>query len=91
MPSKGAQPAHKPAVTAAEYALFCWLRLHPDIAATYHIKDCHGATSIGSMLFQLLWALGMDVQWYDRMDHKPTGTANEKAAAWIKFVSRRLD
>ena len=91
MPSKGDAPDKRPAITNAEYSLFCWLRLHPAIAATYHIKDCHGGTSIGSMLFQLLWALGMDVQWYDRMDHEPTGTANEKAAAWIKSVSRRLD
>ena len=89
MPSKGDAPAARPAVTAAEYALFCWLRLHPNVAKTYHIEDCNGATSIGSMLLQLLQALGMDVRWYDRMDEEPKGRANQKAAAWIKSVSVR--
>ena len=40
MPSKGEAPDKRPAVTKTEYALFCWLRLHPDVAKTYGINDC---------------------------------------------------
>ena len=89
MPSKGEAPDKRPAVTHAEYSLFCWLRLNPKVAATYGIKDCNGSTSIGSMLLQTLEAQGMDVKWYDRMDAAPSGSANEKAAAWIQKVGRR--
>ena len=54
MPSRGAAPDKRPACTAAEYALFCYLRLHPEIAKTYGIKECGVNTSIGSMLQQML-------------------------------------
>ena len=89
MPSKGDAPDKRPAVTLQEYALFCWLRLHQDVAKTYGIKECNGNTSIGSMLFQTLNAQGMHVDWYERLDAEPDGTANEKAAAYIKRVGRR--
>ena len=40
------------------------------------------------MLQQTLQAQGMKVEWFERMDEEPSGKANEKAAAWIKKVSR---
>jgi len=33
-------------VSPAEFALFCWLRLHPKEAATYGIEDCDGETAL---------------------------------------------
>ena len=77
------KPAHSAGLTAKEYALFCYLRLHPDVAATYGIttckQDCSGCqrrktcagvsqkTTIGWMLMQTLEAQGMNVSWYDRL------------------------
>ena len=76
---------HQGSLSHEEHALFCWLRLHPDVAATYGIKRCNGMTRVGSMLMQTLEAQGMDVKWYERL---PPGTpaadakSNEKSAAW---------
>ena len=86
---------HTPTVSPAEFALFCWLRLHPKEAATYGIEDCDGNTTIGSMLFQTLHSQGMDVKWHAQV---PNGSAeanergrssNAAAAAFIKSVTRR--
>ena len=52
---------HRPSVTPSEFALFCWLRLHPKEAETYGIEKCDGETTIGSMLLQTLRSQGMDV------------------------------
>ena len=92
MASKAPKPAHSVGCTREQFALMCWLRMHPAVAATYGIKACNGATTMGSMLLQTLWAQGMDVTWHERL---PKGTPaadakpNEKGAAWIKAVSRR--
>ena len=75
--------AHVAGLTATEYALLCYLRLHPDVAATYGIttckQDCSGCqrrktcagvsqkTTIGWMLMQTLEAQGMKVEWYDQL------------------------
>ena len=89
--SKGAHSAHAPGVTKSEFALFCYLRTHADVAATYGITQCHGKTTIGSMLVQTLWAQGMHVEWYERLPNgvDADGTGNEGGAAWIKKVGRR--
>ena len=39
MPAHGKQ-AHFAGLTEAEHGLFCFLRLHPDVAATYGITTC---------------------------------------------------
>ena len=54
-------------VTHVEYALFCFLRLHPDTAKTYGIDRCDGNTTIGSMLMQTLEAQGMKAEWYAQL------------------------
>ena len=49
-------------------------------------------TSIGSMLQQMLEAMGMDVVWYEQLPagaEDASGNANQEAAVWIKKVSRR--
>ena len=48
--SKGEQSDHRICITDDEFALLCWLRENPDVAATYGIKDCNGKTTIGAML-----------------------------------------
>ena len=84
--------AHRPGVTATEFALFCWLRRNPDVAASYGITQCNGETTIGSLLLQTLKAQGMDVDWFAQV---PSGavtedsTSNEKAASFIKKVTKR--
>jgi hypothetical protein len=89
-PSAAPKADHTPGVTRNEFSFFCWLRLHPEVAATYGIT-CNGKTTIGSMLCQTLNAQGCVVEWYERLpeaipaDAKP----NERAAAWVKKVSRR--
>ena len=55
---------HRPCITREENALFCYLRLHPDVSNTYGIKSCTGKTTIGSMLVQTLHAQGLNVDWY---------------------------
>ena len=88
--SKAAKPDHTPGVTTSEFALFCYLRTHAEVAATYGIKQCHGKTTIGSMLQQLLEAQGAVVAWHEEL---PEGSnelvGNDKAAAFISSFSRR--
>ena len=81
---------HRPIITPTENAVMCFLRLNPKVAKSYGI-DVDGNTSPGSMLLQTLESQGMDVQWFDRMPAAdPKGlTANQKAAAFIKSISRR--
>ena len=90
--SKSAAPKadHACGLTRNEYALFCWLRLNPSVALTYGI-ECHGKTTIGSMLCQTLKSQGCDVQWYERLPEATPADAkpNDRAAAWIKKVSKR--
>jgi hypothetical protein len=88
--SKAPTPDHRVGCTRAEYAVFCWLRLHGDVAATYGIKSCNGKTTIGSMLLQLLTALGADIDWHDALpDGSDELSGNDKAAAFISKFSRR--
>jgi hypothetical protein len=92
MAPKGTGPAHRPAVTTWEYAVFCYLRLHPEVAETYGINEVDGATSLGSMLLQTLQAQGMSVAFHDDLpdDAIPDdASANVKAAAYIDTVGRR--
>ena len=65
--SKATQPDTRPGCTFDEFAVFCYLRLNPDIAKTYGIKECGGNTTIGSMLMQALEALGMQVNWHKQL------------------------
>ena len=97
MPKRAASADHSPGVTAEEYAVFCWLRLHPDVAATYGIKTCkhgcagcggrakcqgvNGKTTIGWMLMQLLEAQGADVSWYARVPAHTHAKGGNEAAA----------
>ena len=83
---------HTPTVSPAEFALFCWLRLHPKEAATYGIEVCDGKTTIGSMLVQTLRSQGMDVKWHLQVPNgviNDESTSNEKGAAFIKSVGVR--
>ena len=85
-------PVVRPSLQPAENALVCYLRLHPSLAATYGIRSCDGNTSIGSMLMQSLESQGMNVAWYERLPADvpaANATMNQKAAAWIKSVTRR--
>ena len=59
----GTQAAHRVCLNEEEYSLLCWLRLHPDTAAKYGIKKCHGHTRVGSMLMQMLAWMGAVVEW----------------------------
>ena len=69
---------HRPGVTPSEFALFCWLRLHPKEAATYGIEDCDGKTTIGSMLVQTLHSQGMDVKWHLQV---PNGAITDESTS----------
>ena len=92
MPSKAAAPDKRPAVTNAEYALCCWLRLHPHVAMTYGIEACDGSTGIGSMLMQVLQHLGMHAEWYKQLPNgvpAEDATPNEKSAAWVKQIGKK--
>ena len=93
MPSKAKAPAHRPGVSESEHALFCYLRLHPSVAAAYGIKECNGMTTIGSMLSQTLAAQGMAVDWYTQLPNDAPGHAavgsNEAGAQYIKKVGTR--
>ena len=83
---------HRPSITPSEFALFCWLRRNPKVAATYGIEKCDGETTIGSMLLQTLDSQGMDVKWHLQVPNgaiTDESTSNEKGAALIKSVSRR--
>ena len=85
------RPAHTPGVTKDEFALFCWLRLYPDVCMSRRPTDgirCNGSTTIGSMLVQTLQSQGMAVEWYKQLPGPPSDTAkpNERAAAFIKRV-----
>ena len=89
---KEAPISHRPGVTAVEYALFCYLRENPSVAATYGIKQCGKSTTIGSVLRQTLQAQGMGADWYERLPdaiNNEDSTRNERSAAWIKKVTRR--
>ena len=87
--TKTAKSRKQTSVGIDEYALLCWLRLHPDVAKTYGIKRCDGSTSLGSMMLQLLEAMGMDVKWHDEYNPPAKGVANVKWASYIKSVTRR--
>ena len=90
--SKVAHPAHASALTHAEFALMCYLRLHPAVAKTYGITKCNGMTTIGSMLVQTLEAQGMGVEWHERLPKGVSadeGTPNERGAKWIKKAKPR--
>ena len=79
-------------IDEAEYAVMCYLRLHPDVCKSYGIKEHKGLNmSIGAMLLQTLNAQGMRVDWYDQEQTQPAkATPNEKwANSWIKSVTRR--
>ncbi len=96
MPSNGPTPDHRTAVSHEEYALFCWLRLHPDLASTYGITQCDKQESIGSMLYQVLRTAGMNVEWYKQLPNGADAAARaskDKAlwlnAMWIKRVARK--
>jgi hypothetical protein len=92
MPSLVGAPDKRSSITFAEYALLCWLRLNNEVASSYGIKECHGKTTIGSMLLQTLRAQGMNVEWFQRLpvgaDTDAVGT-NEAGAAWIKKATKR--
>ena len=91
MPNSAAPKSdHAPGVTHNEFALFCWLRINPQVAATYGI-ECNGKTTIGSMLCQTLKSQGCVVEWYERLPHATPDDAkpNARAAAWIKKVGKR--
>ena len=83
---------HRPCITREENALFCYLRLHPDVSNTYGIKSCTGKTTIGSMLVQTLHAQGLNIDWYSSQQQPQTAAAkgtNAAGASWVKQVSRR--
>lgn len=85
--SKAAAPDKRSHVSLHEYALFCYLRLHPEVAKTYGIKICTGKTTIGSMLLQTLQAQGMHVEWHQRLPvvaAPPAKGSNEEGASYIK-------
>ena len=91
--SKGKQSDHRICITDDEFALLCWLRENPDVAATYGIKDCNGKTTIGAMLAQTLDAQGMKVLWHkqlpnDAPGHDARGT-NASGAQYIQKVGKR--
>ena len=93
MPSKAKQSDHRMCVTSAEFAVLCWLRLHPDVAATYGIKECNGKTTIGSMFLQTLAAQGMAVDWYSQLPVDAPGHdarhTNEAGAQYIRKAGTR--
>lgn len=76
----------------AEYALFCWLRLHGDVAESFGISSCNEQTSVGSMLLQLLEAQGIKVKWHpllprdDVVDLKSYQSVT--AATYVKAVTK---
>ena len=74
MPSNGKAADHRVSVLDEEYALFCWLKLHPDVCKTYGMKNVHKDTRIGEMLLATLQAQGMSVDWYSQVPrrHPPT-------------------
>ena len=86
MPSKGKQSDHRVCITGAEFALMCYLRLNPGVAATYGIKDCNGMTTIGSMLKQtLLPRVRERVLKYDAKDRYPYWEHKEtKESKWVE-------
>jgi hypothetical protein len=77
---------------ADEYAVVCYLRLHPAVAKTYGIASCSGKTTVGSMLLQTLESQGMGVELYKQL---PNGvpaddyTKNQHGSKWIKDIKRR--
>ena len=80
----GDEVVTRPGISKSENAVWCWLRLHPEVAKTYGIKACCEDTRIGSMLLQTLEAQGMDVQWYERLPNgvnADEGTPNERGAS----------
>ena len=90
--SKGKAPDHRVGMTKEDFALFCWLRQHPDVAATYGIKSCNGMTLVGSMLRQTLEAQGMAVEWHLQLPNDATGdaaTGNTAGAQFIKKIGAR--
>lgn len=88
--SKAAKPAHSCGVTSAEFAAFCYLRLHKDVAASYGIESCNGMTTIGSMLMQMLKSAGADIDWHDELpDGSDALVGNEKGAAFISKFAKR--
>lgn len=94
MPSNGKQSDHRVCATAEEFALLCWLRLHPDVARTYGIYKCNGMTTLGSMLLQTLQAQGMAVDWYSQLPNDAPGeglpfACNAAGAQYIKKVGKR--
>ena len=79
-------------IDRSEYAVMCYLRLHPEVCKSYGIKEHKGLNmSIGAMLLQTLNAQGMRVDWYDQEQPQPKDASpNEKwANGWIRSVTRR--
>ena len=92
MPSNGKQSDHRVGMTDEDFALFCWLRQHPDVAATYGIKKCNGSTLVGSMLRQTLEAQGMAVEWHLQLPNSAPAndaTGNAAGAQYIKKIGAR--
>lgn len=94
MTSRAPPPDTRLACSLDEYALVCYLRLNPAIAKTYGIKECVGKTTVGSMLQQVLEALGMHVNWHKRLPIADTAlqqmkAGNAKGSVWIQSLTRR--
>ena len=93
--TKAEPTAARPGITASENAVFCYLRQHPDVAASYGIHDCGDSTTTGSMLQQTLKAQGAQVNWYERLPNGVDPTSkelapNKRAAVWmIKDMTKR--
>ena len=97
MASSHAKPPHTACLTLQEHALFCYLKLHPDVAATYSITKCsldcmgcqkrkacagvNGKTSIGCMLMQTLEAQGMHIAWHEQLPNDALGKRGNESGA----------
>lgn len=85
---KAEKPPHAAGCWPREWAIFCWLRINPDVAKSYGIAKCNGQTTMGSMLEQMLRAQGADIDWLDELPESAAALQKGTNAWSAAFISR---